>query len=132
MASVSDLRTGIADAMGAISGLRTSSTVPDNPRPPIGIVMPERIAYDLNARRGADTYFFTVLLIVSRADDRAAQNNLDAYLVGDGSVKAAIEADRTLGGVANTCRVTEMSSYSSLPIGDVLYLAAQFTVEVVA
>jgi len=60
------------------------------------------------------------------------QNNLDAYLVGDGSVKAAIEADRTLGGVANTCRVTEMSSYSSLPIGDVLYLAAQFTVEVVA
>jgi len=132
MASVSALRTGLAEAMGAISGLRTSSTVPDNPRPPIDIVMPDRIAYDLNARRGADTFYFTVILIVSRADDRAAQNNLDAFLTGSGSVKAAIESDRTLGGVANTCRVTEMASYSSLPIGDVLYLAAQFTVEVVA
>jgi len=132
MASVSALRTGLAEAMGTISGLRTSSTVPDNPRPPIAIVMPDRIAYDLNARRGADTFYFTVILIVSRADDRAAQNNLDAFLTGSGSVKAAIESDRTLGGVANTCRVTEMASYSSLPIGDVLYLAAQFTVEVVA
>jgi hypothetical protein len=118
--------------MSSITGLRTSATVPDNPRPPIAVVMPERIAYDLNARRGADTFFFTIILIVSRADDRAAQNNLDAYLTGESSIKAAVEADRTLGGVANTCRVTEMTNYASLPVGEVLYLSAQFTVEVVA
>ncbi|HEY7821589.1 MAG TPA: hypothetical protein VIG24_02085 [Acidimicrobiia bacterium] len=132
MASVSDLRNALATAMASVPGLRTSPTVPDNPRPPIAVVMPERIAYDLNARRGADTFYFTIILIVSRADDRAAQNNLDAYLTGVNSVKAAVEADRTLGGVANTCRVTEMVNYSSLPIGEVLYLSAQFTVEVVA
>jgi len=95
-------------------------------------VMPDRIVYDLNAGRGADTFFFTVLLIVARADDRAAQNNLDAFLTGSGSIKAAIEVDRTLGGVANTCRVTEMSNYTSLPVGEVLYLSAQFNVEVIA
>lgn len=132
MSSLEDIRDGLADAMGTISGLRTSATVPDYPRPPIAIVMPERIVYDLNANRGADTFFFTVLLLVGRADDRAAQNNLDGFIVGTGSIKAAVESDRTLGGVANTCRVTEMGNYSSMSVGDTLYLAASFTVEVVA
>jgi len=132
MANVKDLRAALATAMGTISGLRTSATVPDSPKPPIAVVMPDRIVYDLNAGRGADTFFFTVLLIVARADDRAAQNNLDAFLTGSGSIKAAIEVDRTLGGVANTCRVTEMSNYTSLPVGEVLYLSAQFNVEVIA
>ena len=118
--------------MATISGLRTSATVPDAPRPPIAIVMPERVVYDLNANRGADTFFFTIMLIVGRADDRSAQNQLDAFLVGNGSIKAAIEGDRTLGGAANTCRVTEMGNYSSMNVGDTLYLAASFTVEVVA
>jgi hypothetical protein len=94
--------------------------------------MPERIVYDLNANRGADTFFFTVMLIVGRADDRSAQNSLDSFIVGETSIKAAIEGDRTLGGVANTCRVTDMSNYSSMNVGDTLYLAASFTVEVVA
>lgn len=132
MASMSQLRTALASSMSSISGLRTSATIPDNPRPPIAVVMPDRVLFDLNARRGADTFYFSVMLIVGRADDRAAQNNLDAYIVGTGSIKAAIESDRTLGGVANTCRVTEMSNYSSMSLGDVVYLAAQFTVEVVA
>lgn len=132
MSSLADIRDGLADAMGTISGLRTSATVPDYPRPPIAIVMPDRIVYDLNANRGADTYFFTIMLLVGRADDRAAQNNLDGYIVGTGSIKAAVESDRTLGGVANTCRVTEMGNYSSMSVGDTLYLAASFTVEVVA
>lgn len=132
MASVADLRTALATAMGTIPNLRTSATVPDAPRPPIAVVMPDRIVYDLNARRGADTYFFTVMLLVGRADDRAAQNNLDGYLVGPNSIKTAIEADRTLGGKANTCRVTEMNNYASMPVGETLYLAAQFVVEVTA
>jgi len=132
MASMSQLRTALASSMSSITGLRTSATIPDNPRPPIAVVMPDRVLFDLNARRGADTFYFSVMMIVGRADDRAAQNNLDGYIVGAGSLKAAIESDRTLGGVANTCRVTEMSNYSSMSLGDVVYLAAQFTVEVVA
>jgi hypothetical protein len=132
MSSLSDIRGALATAMGSVEGLRTSSTVPDNPRPPIAIVLPDRVVYDLNARRGADTFFFTIMLLVGRADDRAAQNNLDAFIVGSSSIKAAIESDRTLGGKANTCRVTEMNNYASMSVGDTLYLAASFTVEVVA
>jgi hypothetical protein len=132
MASVGELRTALATAMASVPNLRTSATVPDAPRPPVAVVMPDRIVYDLNARRGADTFFFTIMLLVGRADDRAAQNNLDAYLVGPNSIKAAIEADRTLGGKANTCRVTEMSNYASMPVAETVYLSAQFTVEVTA
>lgn len=132
MSSLSDIRAGLAAAMGTVEGLRTSATVPDSPRPPVAVIFPDRIVYDLNARRGADTFFFTVMVIVGRADDRAAQNNLDAFIVGPKSIKGAIEADRTLGGKANTCRVTEMANYASMNVGDTLYLAASFTVEVVA
>ena len=71
-------------------------------------------------------------VLVGRADDRAAQNLLDGFVVGAESVKTAVESDRTLGGVANTCRVTDMNNYGSITIGEVLYLSAQFTVEVVA
>lgn len=132
MASVKELRAGLATRMANVSGLRTSATVPDNPRPPIAVVMPDRIEYDLDARRGADRFYFTVTVLVGRADDRAAQDKLDPYLVGPTSVKAAIEGDRTLGGKADTCRVTEMRNYSSVPVGDTLYLGAQLVVEVIA
>lgn len=132
MASVNDLRIGLATRLATVSGLRSSATVPDNPRPPIAVVMPDRVQYDLNGSRGADRYFFTVTVLVGRADDRTAQNKLDGFIVGSSSVKSAIESDRTLGGKADTCRVTDMSNYGSISVGDVLYLSAQFTVEVVA
>lgn len=129
---LADIRTALAAALGGVSGLRSSATVPDNPRPPIAVVMPSRIDYDLNANRGADRYFFSVTVIVGRADDRTAQNRLDGFIVGPNSVKKAVEADRTLGGKVNTCRVTEMRNYASITIGETVYLAAEFSVEVIA
>lgn len=132
MASVSDLRQGLATRLATIPGLRAAATAPDAPRPPQAIVMPDRIDYDLSMARGADRFFFTIILLVSRADDRAAQNNLDAYITGPSSIKAAIEGDRTLGGKADTCRVTQMRNYAAVSVGEVLYLGAEFDVEVVA
>jgi hypothetical protein len=129
---LADIRTALATALGTVTGLRSSATVPDNPRPPIAVIIPDRIDFDLNARRGADRFMFTVTVIVGRADDRTAQNRLDGFIVGENSVKRAIEADRTLGGKVDTCRVTEMRNYSSLTIGEVVYLSAEFVVEVVA
>jgi hypothetical protein len=95
-------------------------------------VFPDRVEYDLNARRGADTFFFIIQVLVGRADDRAAQRNIDTYIVGASSVKTAVEADRTLGGKANTCRVTEMRNYQQVVYGDTVYLGCEFEVEVTA
>lgn len=135
MASISDLRAGLATNLATVSGLRTSATVPDQINPPIAVVMPASITYDTAfARTGGDEYEFTVMVIVGRVDERMAQNKLDAYCSGTGSqsIKAAIESNRTLGGKAFDCRVTTLRNYNQVTVGDVTYLAAQFAVQVYA
>jgi hypothetical protein len=76
------------------------------------------------------TYTFVVSVIVGRVDERTAQNKLDAFVssTGSSSIKLAVESDKTLGGNAFDCRVTEMRNYGELTIGDVIYLSAEFTV----
>jgi hypothetical protein len=75
-----------------------------------------------------------VTVFVVKADDRAAQVKVDPYVspAGEYSVKRAIEVDRTLGGVVDTCRVVSVSNYASSDANDVLYLAVDFEVEVYA
>ena len=134
MTALTDLRTGLANRLATISGLRASSYIPDSPQPPVAVVMPSRIAYDEAFGRGSDEYTFTITLIVGRVNDRTSQTNLDRYCESSGSasVKAAIEGDRTLGGKALDCRVTEMTSQGSLAIGDVTFHTAEFNVTVIA
>lgn len=131
MSTVSGIRQGIATNLATISNLRVSPTMLDSPRPPIAMVYPSTIDFDLNANRGADTYTFIVYVLVGRADDRTAQNRLDGFVSGPSSVKAAIESDRTLGGAADTCRVTGMSNYQQVSIGETVFLGVEFEVEVV-
>ena len=130
MASVGTLRTQLATNLATISGLRTNSTMPDNPNPPVAIVTPTSISYDDTFHRGMQTYQFIVLVIVGRADERTAQNSLDAFIssTGSSSIKLAIESDKTLGGNAFDTRVTEMRNYGQLSVGEVIYLTAEFTV----
>ena len=134
MATISAIRTGIAANLATINGLRTSATMPDQPNPPIAIVMPQSVSFDTAYNRGLDTYEFVVLTIVGRVDERTAQNLLDSYCnpTGATSIKTAIESDRTLGGEVQDLRVTEMRNYSSVPVGEITYLAAEFVVTVYA
>lgn len=135
MATVSELRTGLATNLATIAGLRTTPTVPDQINPPIAVVMPSTITYDTAfARSGGDEYEFLVMVIVGRVDERTAQNKLDAYCSGTGttSIKTAIESNRTLGGKAFDCRVTSLRNYNQVSIADVTYLAAEFVVQVYA
>lgn len=129
MASITDLRTAIATNLATITGLRTSPTLPDNPNPPIALVTPISVSFDDVFKRGMQTYTFVISVIVGRVDERTAQNKLDAYVssTGSSSIKLAVESDKTLGGNAFDCRVTEMRNYGELTIGDVIYLSAEFT-----
>ena len=134
MATLSELRTGLATRLATITGLRTSAQIPEQPNPPQAIVYPQRITYDGAFSRGHDEYLFTILVVVGRAGERSAQTALDAYCSGSGasSIKTAVEADSTLGGKAFDCRVTEMTGQGSLTVGDATYLTAEFTVQVIA
>lgn len=135
MATLGELRAGIATNLATIDGLRTSATIPDQVTPPIAVVMPNQITYDTSfSRAGGDEYEFIVMVIVGRVDERSAQNRLDAYCSGSGasSVKLAIEKDKTLGGKAFDCRVTTLRNYNQVTVGDTTYLSGEFVVQVYA
>jgi len=126
------MRTGLATNLASISGLRTSDYVPDDPKPPVAVVMPPTIKFDLAMGRGLDEYEFVITVIVGKQSERAAQKLLDSLCAptGAGSVKTAIESDRFLAGQCQDLRVTEMRGISSLIIDQTTYLAAEFTVQV--
>lgn len=126
-----DIREGLAANLSTIRGLHVLPFVPDNPTPPMAVVVPVRVTYDTAFARGSDEYQFQIVLLVARASDRGAQDTLDAYLGGVSDLKTAIESDRTLGGVVADLRVTECTSYGPEAVGETQYLAATFAVQVV-
>jgi hypothetical protein len=134
MASITDLRAGLATRLGTISGLRTTTETPDTISPPVAIINVANVNYDRTFARGLDEYNFVITVIVGRVGERSAQRLLDSYVspVAPSSVKLAIELDRTLGGKCDTLRVTDMRNYGSLVIGEITYLAAEFNVVVFA
>jgi hypothetical protein len=131
--SISLIRQALATNLATIPGLRTAAEVPDLPNPPIAIVALNSVTYDRAYANGMTSYSFTITVIVGRAAEREAQRTLDTYIsTGDKSVKFAVESDKTLGGNAYDCRVVSMDSVGSLNISDTTYLAADFTVTVIA
>lgn len=130
MALISELRTGIGNNLASISGLRVSDLQPDQPNPPVAIITIDNVSYDKSFHRGLQEYTFSVLVLVGRTSERTAQTLLDGYssTTSSSSIKVAIESDKTLGGKANDVRVEGMRAYSTINIGDVKYLAAEFVV----
>jgi hypothetical protein len=134
MASITDLRAGLATRLGTIPGLRTTTETPDTISPPIAIVNVQNVNFDRTFQRGLDEYNFLITVIVGRVGERSAQRLLDSYVssTGASSVKLAVESDKTLGGKCDSLRVTDMRNYGSLVIGEITYLAAEFNVVVYA
>jgi hypothetical protein len=131
--SISLIRQGLAANLATIPGLRTAAEVPDLPNPPIAVVALQSATYDRAYAQGMTSYTFVITVIVGRAAERDAQRRLDAYIsTGSSSVKYAVESDKTLDGNAYDCRVVSMDSVGSLNISDTTYLAADFTVTVIA
>lgn len=102
------VRAGLGTALDTITGLRVFDYVPDSLSPPAAVVEPLEVDYDEAMKRGLDFYRAFILIIVGRMSDRSSQDRLDAYVAGSGasSVKAALEANRTLGGACSTLQVT--------------------------
>jgi hypothetical protein len=131
--AIAEIRAGLAANIATIPGLRVAAEIPDNPSPPIAVISLNSITYDLDFNRGMTVYNFTVTLIVGRVAERDAQRKLDAYAGnGERSIKTAVQSDRTLGGAAFDCRLSEMSTLGGVTIGEQTYLAADFACQVFA
>lgn len=132
MGSLANIRTGLKTRLATISGLNAYDKTPGIITTPAAFPMPGTIEFDETMDRGVDSYTFTVRLLVQRAVEQVAQENLDPYLAGSGSssIKAAIEGDGTLGGAADWTRVVRVPKYGDIEHAGQMYLGADFTVEV--
>lgn len=111
MATNRQIREAIAASLGVLADVQISPHILTNPTPPTIQIRREKTTFDMTMGRGVDERMFTVQALVAFATDIGAQVKLDELCEtsGAGSVKAALEADKTLGGLVASLHVTEMS-----------------------
>lgn len=131
MADVQAIAEGLQTRLGTIAGMRTSAHDPDAISVPHASVAIDEIVFDRAMGRGLDQLTFTVRIYTSKASDRAGQKVLNTYLSGS-SVKAAINADRTLGGAASDVHVSGVSNIGVYEVAGTAYHGAEFAVTVYA
>lgn len=125
---------GIGVRLETIAGLRVFDYPADTVAPPAAVVgLPTVIPYDNTKGRGSDRATIPVFVVVGPSDSRVARSALSPYVAGAGaqSIKAAIEADRTLGGACATLAVAPArTDGSGITVNGVRYTGAIFDVEV--
>jgi hypothetical protein len=131
--SISLLRAGLAKNLQTIKGLRVVETLPDLVNPPMAMIGLTKVAYNQQNQRSMAEYTFQVTVVLGRVSERTAQASLDVLVApGEGSVKYALESDRTLDGAAYEVFVPELSAYGAVSINGIDYLSAEFSVQVFA
>ncbi len=124
----------LGSALGTIDGLRVYPHLVGSlaGKTPAGLVLfPEQITYHRTMARGADSMRVPVLVVVGRADDRAATDSLAGYLDGSGSksVLAAIEGHDS-DGVWDSATVVSAEAGADKDSAGAIYLAAIFQIDV--
>jgi hypothetical protein len=131
-ATPSQVVTGLKNRLATISGLRTFNYQPSSLNPPVGFPLINRIQYHGAMGGGLVIYDCTVYVIVGRYTDDRAFDDADDYLAYSGakSVRAALEGDQTLGGIAQSLTVENGASISSVNAVDQDFLQVSLQVTV--
>lgn len=131
-ATITQVGQGLKTRLETISGLRVFDYQPDNIFPPIAFPALTSIEYHKAMGGGMRIFTYNITTVTGRVDERTGQDELDAFASYDGakSVRAALEADKTLGGVVDTLIVTSSASVNALSQGDNQFITLDFTVTV--
>jgi hypothetical protein len=133
VSSISELRAGLATNLKTIKGLRVVETLPDVVNPPMAMIGLSKVQYNQQNQRSMSLYTFQVTVVVGRVSERTAQKALDVLVApGSGSIKYAIEVDRTLGSTAFDVFVPELSNIGAVSVNGIDYFSAEFSVQVYA
>lgn len=133
--TVLQVMQGIEERLNTIDGLRASYFVADQINPPQAVVgVPPIEDYRATMRRGRWQLQPQVYIFVSATLDRAGQAALAGYadVSGDTSIPAAIEGDRTLGGVVEDCVVDSFRPLGMEEVGLIGYYGGVFDLRVIA
>ena len=135
MSDVTQIRTAIAGALAGIGGdVQVSATILPQPTPPTLQVFPGPIAHDSGAfAQKVNQRRYIVQGFVPLNEQVSTQALMDGLLAptGSRSVKSALEADTTLGGVVSKLWVRSDTGYTMQlhPTGS-WFLTCEWTLEV--
>ena len=140
MADYAAIKDGIKTRVETLSVLiAVFDTVPDRAVPPVAVVVPGAPPVEYNVSMGASTnasqlqrFNFEILVLAQRFYAETAQDKLDSYVSGTGSVYNAIAGDTTLGGTASDARITRVADYGQIVVGEGEFMGARLDLEVYA
>lgn len=137
MSTLAQIRQALAKQISTIPGLVAATYVQGSPNPPVAVVLPatgDALDYTVTMPGSDDVIdaHMRVVLAVGTVADQAATELLDGYLNPGGpqSVRAAIEADPTLGGVVDFAVATGAGRYMMLDWAGAEYLSAEVYVDI--
>jgi len=127
-ATVGAIAAGLKTALSTVSGLRTFASQPDSLQPPVGYPVLNSISYHRAMGGGNVTTEWSIVVIVGRYTDDRAFADLDNYLSysGSKSIRAAVEADPTLGGIVSTLLLPTGARIQPETQADAEFLAVRF------
>ena len=130
-ATLTQIRNGLKAALAQINGVTAYAIEPASPQYPAAWTIPLRCTYHSFFDGGA-TWTLGVTVMVQASEIGHAQTNLDPFLAEDGakSVRAAIELDPSLGGVADSVKVNGVTSYFAGEVAGGRTVGASFEVEI--
>ena len=131
MQNIPAVRDAIKANLQTITNMRVYDQIPDVIVPPCAVVGQLDFTFDIDNQRGLDQASVDVYVIVQRISERSGQDKLDVYLAGSGtgSVKTALESDRTLGGLVDTLRVISAES-GTYQTGDQTFLSYRYNLTI--
>ncbi len=130
MASLANIRAGLAANLSTIDGWQISAYhLSSAVMPSLQVMGPEELSYDLAFGRGLDQWTMSIMAFAGLTTDVGAQKVLDT-LLDTGSVKTALQTDKTLGGAARDLRVTDMQDYRAYVLGTTQVLGCKWNVAV--
>lgn len=135
MASIKAIRDGIKTRLATVSGIYTYDTIPEDVFVPAAIVgFPATVRYDYAFRSAVARYTVPVRVIAGRTTEAQSQDLIDDLVSPNGtlSIRAAIDADGTLGGVAHSTRIVEARDFGVYEVAGVSYIGGELELEVIA
>lgn len=133
-ATVPQIMIGIEKRLATIPSLNTADHAPGNPIAPAAFPLVPAFNYRDTMRRGSYTLRFRVAVLVANQLDRVGQHLLAEYAsqTGDKSIRAALEADKTLGGIVDDLVVDDFDPTGLDDVGLAGYVGGIFNVRVLA
>lgn len=132
--TIEQMLTGIETALEAIPDFRATNYVPGQVNPPCAFPIVPPFEYRKTFGRGMYMLPFQIAVLVGTQLERSGQHKLASYAdqTGTNSIRAALEADKTLGGLVQDVVVVGFSPEGLQEVGVIGYVGGVINIVITA